>query len=348
MKISLLSRPELIRNYLMNLIYSNREVEAMIPSERELCRQFKVTRPTVRLAIKGLIREGALEIRPGLGTFIIRRMHNTDEFGRPYRNVAILTGDGRQVAVDRFFWEIYAAAGTELVRSNVTIRPGLLLGGSREELLVELGRLKVDGVVWISPPELEYPRVLEEMGVPVICINRGMDDSGISCVWQDMEQAGRDCGRRLLERNRRNVLLIRAPRSFSGRLFHAGLTAAFATAKVPFSGHLTMEELPGWQDKLKLLLECRTPIDAIYADSQLVSDVLKVIRASGAVSTPCLISGKHRLELLSDFSHCMMLDMPLETLGKTAARRLLDRLEGAVTGRVCECLPIPIVDYPEP
>ncbi|MCZ7647868.1 MAG: GntR family transcriptional regulator [Planctomycetota bacterium] len=41
-----------------------------LPSEHELCRAYRVTRPTVRQALEGLVREGRLVKRRGLGTFV--------------------------------------------------------------------------------------------------------------------------------------------------------------------------------------------------------------------------------------------------------------------------------------
>jgi len=45
-------------------------VGAQIPSEHELCRNFCVTRPTVRQALEGLVREGLLRKRRGKGAFV--------------------------------------------------------------------------------------------------------------------------------------------------------------------------------------------------------------------------------------------------------------------------------------
>lgn len=344
MKNKLLSRPEVIRQFLMNLICNNSAANTMLPSERELCRQFNVTRPTVRLAVKGLIQEGALEIRPGLGTFIIRENYNTDEYGMAYRNVAILTGDGRLATVDRFFWEIYAAAGTELVRNKVRIRPGFLLSDTKEDMLAELSRLKVDGIIWISPSMLEFPRALEEMGIPVLCVNRGIDDPALSCIYADTRQAGYDCGKLLLQQKRQNILHVQRNAFQRGELFLTGLTEAFSAGNIPFSRHLAIREQPGWQNRLEQFLNSRTKIDAIYADAILVSDILALLR-NNAVPPPCIISEKHRLELSTELPPCIMLDLPLEKLGRTAAHRLLERLNGNISNRICESLPITIINH---
>ncbi len=345
MKNSLLSRPDVIRQYLMNLVYSNREDHAMIPSERELCRKFGVTRPTVRLAVKALVQEGVVEIRPGFGTFITKRIYHTDEFDHPYRTVAILIGHGRNVVLDRFFWEINASAGMELVCRNVKIRPANLLSAERLEGLNELRNLRADGVIWICPHDIQYVRELEKMGIPVICVNRGMDTDDLHYVSMEMEKAGYRCGTYFLKKNCRNILYVRRPESFSDRLYFNGMKAAFADEKIPFSTHLVVDEIPGWEEKLGLLLDSRTPIDGFYMDSQLVSEVLSLLRRKNRVlgAPPYFISSRHRMELSPDVP-CLMLDMPLAELGRRAAQRLLERLDGKSTGRICDSIPIPMED----
>ncbi|MCH4207758.1 MAG: GntR family transcriptional regulator [Solobacterium sp.] len=49
-----------------------------IPSERELCEQYDVSRMTVRLAIEELERQGKVEKRQGKGTFVLSKSINQD------------------------------------------------------------------------------------------------------------------------------------------------------------------------------------------------------------------------------------------------------------------------------
>jgi GntR family transcriptional regulator len=41
-----------------------------LPSERELCERYGVSRPTLRQATQDLVRDGSLEVRRGVGTFV--------------------------------------------------------------------------------------------------------------------------------------------------------------------------------------------------------------------------------------------------------------------------------------
>ncbi|NBI09894.1 FadR family transcriptional regulator [Colidextribacter sp. OB.20] len=58
---------ENLRSYVMN---DSAQVGDRFPTEKDLCALLGVGRGTVREAVKVLISQGLLEIRPGLGTFI--------------------------------------------------------------------------------------------------------------------------------------------------------------------------------------------------------------------------------------------------------------------------------------
>lgn len=59
-----------VRDYLRGLIADGLGVGRAIPSERELCARFKVSRMTVRQAVDALVVEGLLERVQGRGTFV--------------------------------------------------------------------------------------------------------------------------------------------------------------------------------------------------------------------------------------------------------------------------------------
>lgn len=59
-----------IKEYLLKYINGNNNSSLKIPSENELSKQFKVSRPTIRLAIDNLVNEGLVEKIQGKGTFI--------------------------------------------------------------------------------------------------------------------------------------------------------------------------------------------------------------------------------------------------------------------------------------
>ena len=60
----------IVRNHLLELIRNGLASGSPVPSERELCEQFEVSRMTVRQAIDTLVVDGILERHQGKGTFV--------------------------------------------------------------------------------------------------------------------------------------------------------------------------------------------------------------------------------------------------------------------------------------
>lgn len=59
-----------IYNYLLGLVGHELSAGEKIPSERELCERFGVSRMTVRQAVDGLVNDGILVRKQGRGTFV--------------------------------------------------------------------------------------------------------------------------------------------------------------------------------------------------------------------------------------------------------------------------------------
>ena len=60
----------IVRNHLLDLVRNGLANGSPVPSERELCEQFEVSRMTVRQAIDTLVVDGILERHQGKGTFV--------------------------------------------------------------------------------------------------------------------------------------------------------------------------------------------------------------------------------------------------------------------------------------
>ncbi|HYG75552.1 MAG TPA: GntR family transcriptional regulator [Planctomycetota bacterium] len=58
---------EILRTQIARKVFS---VGGKLPSEHELCREYEVTRPTVRQALESLVREGLITKRHGKGAFV--------------------------------------------------------------------------------------------------------------------------------------------------------------------------------------------------------------------------------------------------------------------------------------
>lgn len=78
-KVSSIPLYRQVKKYILSLIHADGGSVSKLPPEVEICRQFEISRATVRTAIMELVQEGILERVPGKGTFV-KKLPNTLRF----------------------------------------------------------------------------------------------------------------------------------------------------------------------------------------------------------------------------------------------------------------------------
>lgn len=147
-----------ISEYLCRLIEEKHlENGDLIPTERELCETFSVSRMTVRQAVEVLVSRGLIVRQKGKGTFVSKAKLN-----QPLTSLTSFTMDvtqrGMVPANQVLFCEVMAAG--QAVASQLSIKP--------EERVVRLGRIRLANG---APHAYECSHLLYEKAARILDID---------------------------------------------------------------------------------------------------------------------------------------------------------------------------------
>ncbi len=177
----------LIRQYVIEMVFSRQNRSKPLPTERELCARFQVSRTVVRMALDDLRHDGFLEARARHGLFIAPDCEIPSSSRFP--KLLLLAGDGRYIFLDNALFEIHAWLFDAFKALPFRLSPVTLNAGCPpdEELLFH----SASGILWLDPMESVMPsiRKLREK-IPVVILF-GDDPADPDSVCFDYASAGR-------------------------------------------------------------------------------------------------------------------------------------------------------------
>lgn len=158
-----------VRAYVINYIGSPERESDLIPPENELCRIFNVTRPTVRNAIRGLVEDGYLIPRRGLGTYINQEKFNQTRARWPI--VGVVRGDGRNITSS-----VSHEIGKALSMNGLAYQPIYLSNSDDPARLIEILRNGVAALIWEEPIEShqKFMEAVKEAAIPQIIYDKDL------------------------------------------------------------------------------------------------------------------------------------------------------------------------------
>ncbi|MFE2910681.1 LacI family DNA-binding transcriptional regulator [Kitasatospora indigofera] len=196
---------------------------------------------------------------------------------------------------------------------------------------------QVDGIIvtgWRT--DLRPPLGGGRLPVPVVYAYTHSADPADVSVLPDDEQGGRLVGEHLVATGRRRIAVVTGPKGYEAvPQREAGLRAALADAGLePVPGQVLYGDWSeSWgQEAVDILLAQQTPFDAVFCGSdQIARGVADQLRERGVkVPADVALVGYDNWEVFASATRPPLtsVDMNLEELGRTAARRLLDLING--------------------
>ena len=196
-----------IRTYILGLIYRNSFTSVRVPSSMELAKQFSVTRRTARMVLEGLIAEGFLIGRNGVGTFTNPHCG----FRMPGVEQRLLVGVG-VVCCNNFYYDLqsglmFTEIMSALCRNGVNVFPLTNMPSERAQFSSELAVTGLDGLI-IGNPELPDGMLTESLasGTPCVTVKTKID--GADFVEIDYRAAFRELFAEMKRNGEKDLIIL--------------------------------------------------------------------------------------------------------------------------------------------
>ncbi|SBT88866.1 transcriptional regulator, LacI family [Streptomyces sp. DI166] len=237
-----------------------------------------------------------------------------------------------------FFSETVTAVSDALSDTDVQLLLTLVRTDAERQRFVEYARGgRVDGVLLMSVrADDRLPDMLADAGLPTVLLGRRSGDERVTYVDADNAGGAREAVGHLVRGGRRAIAAITGPLDmYVARCRLRGYRQALAEAGLPDEPSLTVEgdfsEASGRRATSELLLR-HPALDAVFAASDtMAAGALAVLRAAGRrVPEDVAVIGFDDFQLAQHTDPPLTtVRQPLEELGRTMVRLLLDELTGS-------------------
>ena len=299
------------------------------PSIRELASKYGISNITVNSVISNLVTEGLLYVVQGRGTFVTDKKQDSK---KKKRMIGVMFFD--------FSVESNVEAGMfNSIQENLKDDYYVIPYNSYNKLelfykgIKGFNDLEVDGMILVPPTSEDYdPEIVNNLmapETPVVFINRTIPEVKADYLSMDFELAVYKAARHLIDKKRKNIILLKSDSASLSRRQIDGYLRAYNEAGLECNNKFMLEWHKGLdkaEANLKVMIE--------EADGLIGSDVV-IYRLRKAIYS----SGKKIPEDLSivginDTVYARFMKPPLSAvpfpsrkIGEEAVKALMDRLE---------------------
>ncbi len=328
-----------------------------IPSERELAEELDLSRTTVRNAVLALTSRGIFERSIGQGTFVKRPPAPKGEKRPAKGTLGYVVCKERSVrkplAGEAFYFDVFSGIEEETARSGRHTLFTYLDDFDPEERAAFEGFLdKVDGVVVEEARNPEFLAGLRASGVPAVLLAPTETAEGLDLVTMDLAAGVRKAVAYLRGAGHERIAIVNGPLGLdSARVrYTAWREAMESSGCAPDEALADGDE--GWSAEAgyaaaKRLMERRGDLTAIFCANDLLAiGALSALSERGwRVPEDVSVMGFDDTELARHASPPLTtMRIHSRDMARTAARRLLERVEDADLPAVKIEFPIDLVE----
>lgn len=316
-----------------------------IPSENELCKYYKVSRSTIRKALKDLIKEEYLIPRPGKGTFInIESLKNS--FHPMATQIGYTSSDGKTSFFTLSDGKILCGA-MEFIHEQGKLFLLINLINTGEKAVDELTSMSgIKGLIWFNPtpPHYETIRQAEKAGLPIVTVYKSSDE--FDWVGIDQFEVGRLAAEYLIKKGCRRIIETYIDDDEEAHERMAGIAHSFKEHGIQYDGKLRLYDKCSIAEELSKMISYGVQFDGIFSIGTFLPTIMDVLQKNemkipqdvnliSVYSSGYQFVGDHTIPVIR---------LPYGECGKVAAQELLKKINNANKEKVKIKLKPEIID----
>lgn len=329
-----------------------------IPSERNLCEIFNVSRTTIRKAIDGLVEDDFLIKSPGKGTFVNDLLNGDSDRKENHLNESMknfnessftnsntgnivflrcthhnLEESNSSVKEDIFYPQVVAGIDSFVNQKGYHCIFKYVYEQTLTVQEIDNITNKAEGIICAELHNVSFRDKLLSLDLPVVLVNPSIISDDADTVEIDNVAGAYKATRYLLSLGHKNIAFVGGScESFSGKYRKQGYIEALAKANIEVeSRYITFSDWSigdGYQAALNFL-KLKKPPTAIFAASDLLAiGVINAAKDSGLVVPDDIsVIGFDDIELASQIRPALTtLQVRKNEIGKMAANLIFERL----------------------
>ena len=326
-----------------------------VPSEKEICRQFCVSRITGKKALEMLAAGGYIERQRGRGSFVVETPASAEmrKKAASFRAIGFILSTLDNFFGKRLLFSVQAAC--DALGYHMVLRLTHELPAEEEKALRSLDNENICGILMIPTQREHYNteilnQVLKKR--PLVFVDRKMWGLPVPSVTTDNVAAAEMAVQTLLEKGHRNIAFYSGPMAHASTLKdrHSGFTKAFAGTGFSLAGNHLCDTLHT-DDDLQIILrhlqgnpQITAALATEFTIAMIIKKALAILgrRLSGELAN----SGNGDFVLVTfdcpehggEFAGFNCLRQNEEDMGRQAMEILHTIIEGSYDGTVMDTL----------
>ena len=323
-----------VRQYVVRLINASNGKSEQIMSEIQLSKIFKVSRTTVRKALRDLIDEGRLIVKPGLGTFINPILSSYDmSAGHKYCNSKIhvwgvVMHYGHQVHWTYYDQGFFCGLFSVTSELPVYISP-ITLAYSDKNMIQEITSLKLDGLFLINSKSKALP-YLEELKdeLDIICVDYEEKPSWPHEIIVDFFDFGYAAAAKLIESGSKKPLFIEEGEDspYSLRTLE-GFREGFKRHGINIDERLILWK-ENYKGKLTAMIEFNIEFDSVFTTPHVYSSVVSLLRENNLQDIQIITEASPICSCTEEMCKTVYFKRPWSLAGKCAGEKIKTIISG--------------------